>query len=84
MYENVFQSPYRERVTSLFLVMVSVDKSCEMTSTWKPGAQFLLTINYMQPIHLQFPIRRIDIEKMCKRSTSVKHTCNVDTCSILY
>jgi len=28
--------------------MVYVDKSYAMTSTWKPGAQFLLTINYMQ------------------------------------
>ena len=30
------------------LVMVSVDKSCATTSTLKPGAQFLLTIN-IQP-----------------------------------
>ena len=29
--------------------MVSVDNICATTSTWKPGAQFLLTINNMQP-----------------------------------
>ena len=48
MYEKGI-STYRERVTQLFLFMVSVDKSCATTSTWKPGAQLLLTINYMQP-----------------------------------
>ena len=31
--------------------MVSLGKSCAMTSTWKPDAQFLQTLNYMLMSH---------------------------------
>ena len=45
MYEKVIY--HRKSGRLLFLVIVSLGKSCPTISTWKPDAQFILTINYM-------------------------------------